>query len=38
MKMIQVFWCLEFWHVNKKYFYIITVFLQEEKHSEETMC
>lgn len=33
-----VFWYIGFWHINKKYFYISTVFLQEEKHSEETMC
>lgn len=30
--------CIEFWHINKKHFYISTVFLQEERHNEETTC
>lgn len=37
-KMIPFSWCIEFWHINKKYFSISTVILQEEKHSEETVC
>lgn len=29
--------CIDFWHINKNYFYISTVFLQEEKNNEEMM-